>query len=179
MILLVIDTQKLIVTDSLHNYVEFKENISSLISQARKHGVEVVYICHDDGVDSDLTPGREGFEVFADFKPLEGEQMFVKSYNSAFKQTKLNDYLKQQSVNDLIVCGLQTDLCIDATIKSGFEQGYNLIVAAGCNSTVDNHLISAELAVEYYNEYIWPDRYASIIGLDDISELMLIYQENH
>lgn len=64
--------------------------------------------------------------------------IFDKNVNSAFKSTGLLEYLKQKEETEIIVVGLQTDYCIDATIKAGFEHGFKMIVPAGTNSTFDN-----------------------------------------
>lgn len=171
MILLVVDTQKLIMTDAMYNFEQFKSNVSNLINEARSNDIEVIYVCHNDGEGSVLTPGTEGFEVYEDFKPLKDDKMFVKVYNSAFKATELDLYLKSKDIKDIAICGLQTDLCIDATVKSGFELGYNMYVVEGCNSTEDNEYINREVAVNYYNQFIWKDRYATIISIDELSTI--------
>ena len=46
---------------------------------------------------------------------------------------------------DVIIVGLQTDYCIDATIKCSFEHGFNMIILAYTNTTVDNEFISLSL----------------------------------
>ncbi len=71
---------------------------------------------------------------------------------------------------------MQTDLCIDATVKCGLERGYNMIVVDGCNTTVDNDLLNAKLSVEYYNCYIWPNRYGQIVDLNALSVMMKKYK---
>ncbi|NRW34880.1 nicotinamidase-related amidase [Clostridium beijerinckii] len=68
---------------------------------------------------------------------------------------------------DIIIVGIQTDLCVDATIKCGFEHGFNMIVPAYANTTVDNKFMSAEQTYKYYNEFIWNGRYAECISIDE------------
>ncbi|NRT84804.1 nicotinamidase-related amidase [Clostridium beijerinckii] len=68
---------------------------------------------------------------------------------------------------DIIIVGIQTDLCVDATIKCGFEHGFNMIVPAYANTTVDNKFMSGEQTYEYYNEFIWNGRYAEYISIDE------------
>ncbi len=167
MILLVVDVQRLIMTDALHNFEQFKNNVSNLINNARSNDIEVI-----QGEESDLTPGKIGFEVYEEFKPIDSEKLFIKKYNSAFKDTELDVYLKSKEIKDIAICGLQTDLCIDATVKCGLERGYNMIVVDGCNTTVDNDLLNAKLSVEYYNCYIWPNRYGQIVDLNALSIMM-------
>lgn len=142
-----------------------------MIKEARSNDIEVIYVCHNDGEGSVLTPGTEGFEAYEDFKPLKGDKLFVKAYNSAFKATDLDSYLKSKNAKDIVICGLQTDLCIDVTVKSGFELGYNMYVVEERNSTEDNEYLNREVVVNYYYQFIWKNRYATIIGIDELSAI--------
>lgn len=81
--------------------------------------------------------------------------------------------MSRKGVKNVIIVGLQTDCCIDATIKAGFESGYNMIVPSYANSTFDNQYLSSAQAYSYYNEYIWKDRYAECISLEDTVKLMI------
>ena len=71
MVLLVIDTQKLITNENLYNFVR-----------------------HDDGPNEELTKGTEGFEIYEKFQPKGQEKIFDKHVNSAFKESGLLQYLK-------------------------------------------------------------------------------------
>jgi nicotinamidase-related amidase len=172
MILLVVDTQKLITNEKLYNFHEFVSNVEELIDTARKNNIEVIYVRHDDGDGSELTKGSNGFEIYEKFKPCNDEKIFDKKVNSAFKDTGLLGYLTSKKEKDIIVVGLQTDYCIDATIKCGFEHGFNIIVPAYANTTVDNSFISAEQSYKYYNEFMWNGRYAEYISLDETLKMM-------
>ncbi len=165
MVLLVVDTQKALVNNELYNYNEFIDNIQLLIKEARKNNIEVIYIVHDDGIGSNLTKGTAGFEIFEKFKPLTNEKIFVKSVNSAFKDTGLVEYLIENNQKDIIVVGLQTDKCINATIISGFEHGFNIIVPSFANSTINNEYMDSKKSYQYYNEFMWNERYARCISI--------------
>lgn len=172
MILLVIDAQKMIVNQKLHCFDKFVSNVKVLIQTARENAIEVIYIRHDDGVGEALTKGMDGFEIYDAFKPLVGEKIYDKTVNSAFHGTGLLDYLRSIGETELIVVGLQTDYCIDATIKCGFEHGFKMIVPAYANSTFDNAFMSAENSYRYYNDFMWNGRYAECVSLEDMCNRM-------
>ncbi|WP_289391599.1 isochorismatase family protein [uncultured Phocaeicola sp.] len=164
MILLVVDTQKKIYTEDLYHFELVTGTIDRLIATARNNGVEVVYVCHDDGENSGCTYGDEGFEIYERFKPRQKEKIFVKEVNSAFNcQTGLLEYLKSRGEKEVMIVGMQTDLCIDATIKSGFENGIHMIIPKTANTTKDNRFIPKEILHEYFNESIWPIRYGHVV----------------
>lgn len=172
MVLLVVDTQKLITTKGLYEFDLFEKRIKELIKQARDNSIEVIYVRHDDGEGNELTRGTEGFEIYEGFQPVEGEKVFDKNVNSPFRGTGLLEYLKEKGEDTIIVVGLQTDYCIDATVKCGFEHGFNMIVPANTNSTFDNDFMTAEQTYRYYNDFMWNRRYARCISFKETLELM-------
>jgi nicotinamidase-related amidase len=63
MVLLVVDTQKLITNSGLYNFNTFENAVKSLIAAARENNVEVIYVRHDDGAGAELTKGTPGFKM--------------------------------------------------------------------------------------------------------------------
>ena len=172
MVLLVVDAQKLITNAELYNFDMFVSNVKELIRTARENDIEVIYVRHDDGIGQALTRGTDGFEIYGEFEPSKGERVFDKTVNSPFKGTGLLEYLMEKQAKQIIVVGLQTDYCIDATVKCGFEHGFNIIVPKGANSTFDNEYMSAKATYEYYNGFMWNGRYADCISIEETLELM-------
>lgn len=170
MVLLIVDTQEMIVTKELYQYEKFVNNVKTLLSVARKNNTEVIYIRHDDGVE--LTKGVEGFEIFHEFSPEQNEKIFDKHVNSAFRDTGLVEYLRSKNESKVMVAGLQTDYCMDATIKCGFEHGFEMIVPSYCNTTIDNEYLTGEQSYKYYNEKMWNGRYSRCISFEDAVEML-------
>lgn len=67
MVLLVVDTQKLITNSDLYNFSAFENAVKTLIAAARENHVEVIYVRHDDGAGEELTKGTSGFEIYKRF----------------------------------------------------------------------------------------------------------------
>lgn len=174
MVLLVVDTQTFITNNHLYQFELFENHIKELIKEARINHIEVIYVRHDDGKETQLTKGKESFEIYDGFKPNSGELIFDKNVNSPFHGTGLLEYLREKKEDTIIVVGLQTEYCIDATIQCGFEHGFKMIVPANTNSTFDNDYMSAEITYKYYNDFIWNQRYAQCISFEETLELMKI-----
>ena len=171
MILLVIDMQKALVDEDLYAYETFVDSVVRLVDAARKNGVEVVFVQHDAGAGSGLSIGDEGFEIIDEIKPEAGEKVFVKTINSCFGNKDFKAYMEQQTDRRLMIVGLQTNYCIDATVKSAFERGFDVIIPEGTNSTFDNKYMNAETAVRYYNEDVWEEIVDSVT-LEEAIDLM-------
>jgi nicotinamidase-related amidase len=170
MVLLIVDTQDMIVTKELYQYDQFIVNVKKLLETARKNQIEVIFVRHDDGYE--LTRGVDGFEIYHDFAPMEGEKIFDKHVNSAFKDTGLVEYLRGKQEKQIMIAGLQTDYCIDATVKCGFEHDFEMIVPSCCNTTVDNEFLTGEQSYQYYNEKMWNIRYAKCITVDEALHML-------
>ena len=167
MILLVVDIQKGITDERLYAFDSFIENAKHLIDTARKNNVEVIYVQHDDGPGTGFSVGDLDFEIADQVAPLENEKIFIKDVNSCFGNKDFTEYLESIGEKELMVIGLQTNFCIDATVKSAFDRGYKIIVPAGANSTFDNEYMDAETTYRYYNEMMWPKRFAECVPIED------------
>ncbi|SFQ47330.1 Nicotinamidase-related amidase [Butyrivibrio proteoclasticus] len=170
--LIVIDIQKGITDERLYDFAGFIKNVESIIDAARKNGVEVIYVQHDDGPGTGFSDGDVDFEIADQVAPKPLEKTFVKEINSCFGNKELVEYLDKQKVKALMIVGLQTNFCIDASVKSAFERGYRVIIPKGTNSTVDNDYMDAETTYKYYNEMMWPNRFAECVSLDEAIGMM-------
>lgn len=131
------------------------ERLSRLIAWCRQQMVPLVYFRRDGELDPRIPP-------------REGELVMDKSYDSAFLETELEDWCAEQGITQLIVAGMMTEFSVDATIKSAFERGYQVLVPQGCCATCDNDYLTAERAEEYYEQKIWQDRYAQVFSLENL-----------
>ncbi|MBR4232778.1 MAG: cysteine hydrolase [Oscillospiraceae bacterium] len=171
MILLVVDMQKCLVVEELSGFETLLDRTVRLVSAARKNGVEVVFVQHDAGPGSGLTTGDEGFEIIDELLPEPGEKVFVKKINSCFGNKDFKKYMKKQTDRRLMIVGLQTNYCIDATVKSAFEREYEVIIPEGTNSTFDNDYMNGETTVRYYNEDVW-DNLADVVPFEEALEIL-------
>ena len=154
MVLLVVDAQNGIVDERLYEFRKFVGNIKKLIGAARERGIEVIYVQHDDGPDTGFSIGDDEFEVYSEFQPMPDEKRFIKSVCSAFKkESGLLEYLTAKEEKDVMICGIMTDFCINATVE-------------------DNEYMTREQAYHYYNEFLWPERYADCVPMDRALELL-------
>jgi nicotinamidase-related amidase len=171
-ILLVVDVQEEMIMDQPYNYQKVIENISKLITKARTSHMEVVYVRHDDGEGSPMGYGKPGWQIYHEIEPADGEKIFDKRFNSAFRQTALKEYLDSKDINTIMLAGLQTEYCIDTSIKCAFEFGYEIIVPEETNSTYDCKYLSAKELYQFYNYHIWNKRFARVIPMDEALNLI-------
>ena len=172
MILLVIDIQKGITDSRLYEFDTFVDSCQKLIGTARKSNIEVIYVQHDDGPGTGFSIGDEDFEISELVKPAGDERIFIKDVNSCFGNKDFEKHLLESNEKVLMIIGLQTNFCIDATVKSAFDRGYKVIIPNGANSTFDNNYMDRETTYKYYNEMMWPKRFAECVTVADAISML-------
>lgn len=172
-VLLVVDVQNALIKAHPDNEECVIENIRKLILTARDHGKEVLYVRHDDGEGTELEKGTDGWQIYDDIAPNSSESIFEKQYNSAFFKTGLREYLVSKGIDTIILVGLQTEYCIDATLKSAFDFGYKIIIPEETNTTFDNEYLTGEKLYAFYNYKIWNNRFANVLSMDEVIQMMV------
>ncbi len=169
-VLLVVDVQKGLLNDNPHDKDQFLTNLNDVINYAHEKEIEVIYVRHQSKVGTILEFNTDGWKISSKFQIKNFEQIIDKKYNSAFKGTMLDDYLQDNQISDLFIVGMQTELCIDSTIHTAFELGYNVHVIKECHTTFDNDYMKAIDTINYYENYLWNNRFAKIISIDDFKK---------
>ena len=169
---IVIDMQKALMDDELYDLQGLLENVGKVLAAARENGVEVIYVQHDAGPGTGFSVGDEAFAIADEVAPREGEKVYVKKINSCFGNREFTAYLEGEKDDALMIVGLQTNFCIDATVKSAFERGFRVVVPEGTNSTFDNPYMTGETTCAYYFGEVWPDLFAECVSLDEALEML-------
>lgn len=168
--MLVVDVQTLLVESKPYRVDSVVADIGRLIGQCRSQGVEVVYVRHDAGEGSDLAMGSDGWQIYDAVSPEPGEKVVEKRFTSSFLHTDLKEYLKGKGVETIILTGMQTEYCIDATCKAAFEHGFQLIIPEETHTTFDNEYLPAERLHHYYTHKMWNKRFAEVLPLSDLEQ---------
>lgn len=145
--LLVVDVQNALIRKHPYQEEQVISNIRKLLDTARSHQKEVIYVRHDDGPGTDFAYGTDTWQIYEAVAPNEGEFIVEKRYNSAFHKTDLKSYLDTKQVDTIVLTGLLTEYCIDATIRSAFDHEYHVIIPEGTNTTFGNEYLSDGKAV--------------------------------
>ena len=87
----------------------------------------------------------ERLEVQPDDIPLR------KTATDSFHRTELRAHLQSRGVQRLVVCGLQSEFCVDSTVRGALALGYPVVLVADGHSTLDNDVISAAQISAHHN----------------------------
>ena len=131
--LLVVDIQNML-TDALdpQRREAFLRIVADLLERARAEGVPIVHVQHQD---EELVPGTVGWELASGVAPRNGEPVVAKRYRDAFRETELADLLAHRHVGHVVVCGMQTEFCVDATVREADRRGYRVTLVEDGTAT--------------------------------------------
>ncbi len=114
-------------------------NAKLLLEYFRNKNLPVVHIQHIANRTNAtfFIPDTKGAEIHNDVKPKDTEQIIIKHYPNSFRETNLLEYLKSNNITDLVICGMQTHMCVDATTRAAKDFGFNCIVIGDACATKD------------------------------------------
>jgi len=125
--------------------------INDLSARARKTGVPVVLIQHEES-GSPLAHGAAGWQLAEGLETSPTDHRVRKTTGDSFYQTNLQKLLPKEDFERLVICGLQTDYCVNATVRQALKLGYDVVLAGDAHSTVDNGNLTAEDIIAEHNK---------------------------
>jgi ureidoacrylate peracid hydrolase len=123
-------------------------NLQSLLTAARAAGTPVIFIqtIHEAATDSEAWTWRLGGVVggccrkdtwgaeFTEVAPLPDEPVVIKHRYSAFINTRLDSVLRTLKIENLIMTGVSTNVCVESTARQGYMLDYNIVFLSDCTA---------------------------------------------
>jgi nicotinamidase-related amidase len=119
--------------------VEAAVQARKLLAHFRYNHLPAVFIQHVslDPEATSFVPGSPGVSLYTSIRPLPGEVVIRKHHPNSFRETNLLELLRTGEVSRLVICGMMTHMCIDATTRAACDDGFQCIVAADACATRD------------------------------------------
>ncbi|HEU4604611.1 MAG TPA: isochorismatase family cysteine hydrolase [Nitrososphaera sp.] len=160
---------------SISHYQNVIPKISQLLSLCRDAGVPVFYtqaVREPSGIDlltkshRILPKSREerirkqpicvrgtwDADIVDEIKPAPADHVVVKRRDSAFQDTEIRVWLKSLGVDTLVFCGIDTSICVEASLRDAFNNGYDVILISDATASGSPKHFESTLEVvrEYY-----------------------------
>jgi len=103
-------------------------NAAKLLDSFRKEHLPVIHVRHNS------EPGGKINDIV---KPLPQEKVFSKDEVNCFTVPALNEYLKLVKTDTLVICGMQTHMCVEAAVRAATDLGYKCILIYDACATKD------------------------------------------
>ena len=119
--------------------VEASLNARQILDKFRAEGLPVIHIQHiaERPASTFFIPQTKGSDIHDNVKPVSNEKVIIKHYPNGFRETELLEYLRTNNITDLVICGMMTHMCVDATVRAAKDFGFNCIVIGDACATRD------------------------------------------
>jgi nicotinamidase-related amidase len=107
------------------------------LAKFRSEGLPVFHVRHTSirpGATFFL-PGTPGAEIREVVKPIDNETVVEKNFPNSFRGTALQNYLEKHKVKNLVVAGMMTHMCVDASVRQASDLGYKVTLLADACAT--------------------------------------------
>ncbi len=135
--LLIIDVQQALCSgeEAASDICAVVDRINALSARARDACMPVVLVQHHEAA-GPLQLGAPGWQLYAGLATGAQDLRVRKTECNSFQGTDLQAQLLAQGVERLVVCGLQSDYCVDGTVRGALALGYPVVLVSDAHSTV-------------------------------------------
>lgn len=120
-------------------------NAQKVLNAFREDSLPVVHIQHLSAQGAPFfVPDTEGVEIHKNVAPLTNEKVIIKHYPNSFRETGLLEHLKANNITELVICGMMTHMCVDATTRAAKDFGFECTVIADACATRDLNTLGKE-----------------------------------
>ena len=154
-------------------------NIQRLQKVCRETGIEVIFVkiqsYTQDGRDLSPSyrdkglqcpPGSKEAQILEEIKPVGDEIVLPKLSTSAFTSTPIDQILRYMGITKLLVCGVNTNYCVETFIRDAYDRGYEVVLTEDCCAAVveEHHRVTCEEVDEIFCQVRSTDQILHAIG---------------
>ena len=148
------------------------DNAAKLLAAARSAGDLVVHIRHEFATADApfFLPGSAGAMIHPKVRALQGEPVVLKRHVNSFRETNLKAILDDHGVEEVVICGAMSHMCVDAGTRAASDLGYECVVVHDACATRDQEFESTVVpAAEVHAAFMAALRfgYARLISTDE------------
>ncbi|WP_338848393.1 cysteine hydrolase family protein [Massilia sp. W12] len=124
--------------------------VNLLAQQARAARRPVIWVQHEED-EGPLVFDAPGWRLAQGLQTAPDDLYVRKRASDAFHQTALHEILQARGVTNLVICGMQSEYCIDSSCRRALALGYAVQLAADAHSTLDNPHLPAAQIIAHHN----------------------------
>ena len=114
----------------LENSMQAGSNAGKVLEYFRTTNQPVIHIRHESVREGSFffIPGTEGVAINECVTPVGGEPIVIKNFPNSFRETELKNELERLGASELVIIGMMSNMCVDATTRSACDSGYKCTV---------------------------------------------------
>lgn len=165
--LLLIDIQDVYFTPGpllLNRPEEAAKKAEVLLNQFRKEGKVVIHVRHNF---------KNLSGIHESVKPIEGEKIIQKDFPSSFLKTDLQEYLKENEIEHIVISGMMSHMCIDTTVRACQNYGYEVTLIEDACTTQDLQYRGNKIPAQMVHEVFMASlngKFAKVMTLEEFNE---------
>lgn len=125
-------------------------NINQVTKAAREAGHPVVFIQHASA-SGPLAHGAPGWHFAHDLQLTADDRVMGKKGTDSFHDTPLETLLRSLGAKELVVCGIQSEFCVDSTVRRALALGFDVRLVEDAHTTLDNGVLAAAQITAHHN----------------------------
>ncbi len=101
-----------------------------------------------------------------EIRPEDSDHVVIKRRDSAFQDTELRVWLQSEGINTLIICGVDTSICVETSLRDAFNIGYDVILISDATASgISKHYeTTLERVRDYYGLVMTVERFFRIVS---------------
>lgn len=123
--------------------IDLLTKVHKILPKSREERIRKKPICVRGTWDADIVD---------EIKPAPADHVVVKRRDSAFHDTEIGVWMKSLGVDTLIFCGIDTSICVEASLRDAFNNGYDVILIsdATASGSIKHFESTLEIVKDYY-----------------------------
>jgi nicotinamidase-related amidase len=152
-VLLIVDVQRALTEgeQACHDVAGVIDRVNGVAARARAAAVTVVVIQHEAS-SGGFVHGSRTWELAPALQVAPSDLLLRKTTPDAFERTSLKALLDERRVTDVVICGMQSEFCVDTTTRRAAALGYPVVLVADAHTTTDKPHLSASQIVAHHNQ---------------------------
>jgi nicotinamidase-related amidase len=112
-------------------------NAARALAKFRERRLPVIHVRHLSARPGAtfFIPGTTGADIHARVRPRDGERVVEKNFPNSFRATELDQVLKGADAKELVVAGMMTHMCVDASVRHAADLGYKVTLLGDACAT--------------------------------------------
>jgi nicotinamidase-related amidase len=149
---LVIDMQQglCVGPDAAHDCAGTIQRINAVTQRARAAGAPVIFIQHESRTGY-LEHGSPDWQLATGLDVQAADLRVRKTTPDSFLGTELHALLQERGVQELVVCGMHSEFCVDTTTRKALALGYPVVLIADAHTSAGNQALSPQQVIAHHN----------------------------
>jgi len=151
---------------------EAAQKAHELLQCFREHDGHHVHIQHESVRPGStfFLRGTDGISIHDAVAHFEGEPLVVKHFPNSFRETNLLQMLRDWDIQRVVICGMMTHMCVDATVRAAADFGFQVMLAADACATRDLTYGDTTVPAEHVHKAFLAAlrSYGQVLSVDEI-----------